>query len=1139
MKSALAALGSPSRASARAAPELALLLGLLWAATPAAAQLGIDPASVVTDIRTDGSFGAPTQVGGVGGVYEIPESLGNRPGGANGRNLFHSFERFDIATSDVGRFTAEAPTANVISRVTGGGVSKIFGTLEAGSGLEGADFYFLNPHGVVFGPGARLDVTGSFHVSTADELGFDSGEVFAARLGGAVPTMAVAHPVDFGFWVDDAAPAGIWFDKTRASSLDPNFAVGDGDTLSVVAGQIEMAGPGGESRANVAAIGGVVQLAAAPAGSRIPVDLNELEDVEALRSDAALIRFTGGGGARVAGSGSEAPARIAIRAGRFEMVRDQLGGASGILQAQATGREPAGSLAIDVEVAGAIELARGRILSSTTASNSSGDIRLAGERVVLADGTIARGQILDTGNENPGPGIVVDAGDGAVEILGGSQLRVEDEIENGNSKGKVGDIRVIASELNIAGSRVVEIGGVDVAIGSAILATSRGDGDAAVVRVDADRIDLSDAGEIKAVRLQNLLSLDVVPEDAGRIEVHAGELQITDGAIGSVTQGAGRGADVSVVADTIRVASTGTPGATGEVVTGQISTLTQRSDFMGFELNGGRGGDLSIHAGSEAQPGLVELTGGGQIRAVTRSDSDAGNLELTVDGGPLAARGAFEFEDASGENRKVPSGVFSRSEGEAIGDGGSLEILADSVLLDDRAEISARTETDGDAGDLLIVARDLVSVRDGSTISARGAGGSFAPGGPRPGNGGNLTIDADVLEVLEGGKVSASASGTGDARDVNIRAREVLVSGEGSGVFAQALGRSVQAGRAGNLNFAPREGERMTLRVLDGGQLSVEGKEFGLPGDIDIRGADLVEVASGGSINARGERAVLREGETPEDLPELASDIRIGDTGKLLLSGGTITAETEGSAFGGTIEVAADEIVLRSRSSITSRSTANDGGNAGDVVLAAKRRFEARNSSVTTTAADAGGGRISIQAGHLVNLLDSRLETTVQGADAGEDAGDIDIPLRGDEGIAPVRPRFVVANDSIIRANAKATNAGNITIAANDVLISADSILEATSETGLSGAVRVAAPDSVLVSRLTPLPVDFEDPADRLLPPCVARTERTGSFVVQNREAIPRAPDEALPASLADPHRGDNVIPSIESDPCSVFEEAP
>lgn len=1144
MISAPAAFHAAGRASRGAAGSAAtVLLGLLLAADPVWAQIGIDPADVVTNIRTDDSFGAPTQVTGVDGVFEIDESLGSRPGGADGQNLFHSFEQFDLAVDEVGLFTADFPTDNVISRVTGDDVSEIFGIIRSGAGLEQADFYFLNPHGVIFGPTARLDVARSFYVSTADELGFDGDEVFVARPGGAVPTIATAAPQDFGFWIDEEAPAEIWFDETRATTLDPNFVVPDGETLSVVAGSIEMVGPGNQSRPNAGATGGVVQLAAAPSGSRIPVDLRDLEDVEQLRSDAALVRFSGGGGVRVAGS-HDAPARIVIRAGRFEMVRDQLGGASGTLQAEATGREPGGSLAIDVEVAGTIELDRGEIVSTTTPNDSSGDIRLAGERIALLGGTIVRGEILQTGDESPGPGIAVDAGDGVLELRGGSQLRTEDEIENGNSGGKVGDIRVSASEVDISGSRVVNVGGEPVAIGSSILTTSRGRGDGAVVDVDADRIRLTDQGEIKSVRLQNLLSLNAAPDDPGRIDVHADQLEISDGAIGSVTQGAGRGADVTVVADSIEVESTGRPGPTGEVVTGQITTISQRSLLFGFEFDGGDGGNLTIEAGSDLQPGSVVLTGGGQIRSVTRSASDAGNLEIHVAGGPLEAHGAFEFVDGSGEAQTVPSGVFSRSEADATGNGGRLEIVADSVSLEDRAEISARTETDGDAGDLLIVARDLVLV-DGSTISARGAGGSFAAGTPRPGNGGNLTIDTDVLQVIEGGQISASAAGTGDARDVDITARQVLVSGEGSGVFAQALGRSVDAGRAGNLNLQPHDGERMILQVLEGGALSVEAAEFGAPGDIEIRGADLVEVASGGSINARVERVTLRPGETPDDLPGLASDIRITDTDQVVLSAGTITAETEGPGFGGTIEIEANDISLGSGSSITTRSTAIGGGDAGNIVLSARDSFSADHSEITTTAVDAGGGRIGVQAGQLVSLVDSRLETTVQGAEdiPGQDAGNIDIPLRredvGGRSARPpsVVPEFVVINRSSIIANANATDAGDITISGENILISSDSLLEATSETGVNGLVVINAPQTDVVSQVAQLSSSFVDPSDRLLPPCAARTERTGSFMVQNRKALPRAVDAPLSSTLSGAPGPDGIPPASGSTECSMLQE--
>jgi large exoprotein involved in heme utilization and adhesion len=98
----------------------------------------------------------------------------------------------------------------VLSRVTGGDPSRIDGTLR--STIPGADFYFLKPAGVMFGPGARLDVPGSFHVSTADTAEFSSGERFEARADGAVPVLAVAAPEAFGFLAE--APAAIEIDQS-------------------------------------------------------------------------------------------------------------------------------------------------------------------------------------------------------------------------------------------------------------------------------------------------------------------------------------------------------------------------------------------------------------------------------------------------------------------------------------------------------------------------------------------------------------------------------------------------------------------------------------------------------------------------------------------------------------------------------------------------------------------------------------------------------------------------------------------------------------------------------------------------------------------------------------------------------------
>ncbi|NIP99716.1 MAG: filamentous hemagglutinin N-terminal domain-containing protein, partial [Nitrospinaceae bacterium] len=68
-------------------------------------------------------------------------------------------------------FTAVDPVSNVISRVTGGTQSFIDGLLR--SDIPGANFFLLNPQGVLFGPNAQINVDGTFNVGGADFLEFD------------------------------------------------------------------------------------------------------------------------------------------------------------------------------------------------------------------------------------------------------------------------------------------------------------------------------------------------------------------------------------------------------------------------------------------------------------------------------------------------------------------------------------------------------------------------------------------------------------------------------------------------------------------------------------------------------------------------------------------------------------------------------------------------------------------------------------------------------------------------------------------------------------------------------------------------------------------------------------------------------
>src|SRR5215475_3608031 len=187
--------------SACAALSLLLPLGVTgFAASPASAQMPSPSQGVVRD-GTLGSAAKGVVAPGADDLgtatYLIRADLGEQHGG----NLFHSFERFSIGSGERATFTdqgAPNPGAsdNVISRVTGGELSQIDGTLH--STIPGADVWLLNPSGVVFGAGAKVDVPGSFHAGTGDYVALADGARFTAN-----PTkqgvLTTAPPAAFGF----------------------------------------------------------------------------------------------------------------------------------------------------------------------------------------------------------------------------------------------------------------------------------------------------------------------------------------------------------------------------------------------------------------------------------------------------------------------------------------------------------------------------------------------------------------------------------------------------------------------------------------------------------------------------------------------------------------------------------------------------------------------------------------------------------------------------------------------------------------------------------------------------------------------------------------------------------------------------
>jgi filamentous hemagglutinin family protein len=274
-------------------------------------------------------------------------------GTRSGFNLFHSFLRFTVGQNaagqnDIANFSnifngmPGPPTNNIVSRVTGGMPSNIFGTIKT-SGFGAANLLLINPAGVVFGPTATLNIGGAFFVSTADYVRFKDkdGPTLSARVvGGEV--FSADSPFAFGF-LGPSPPQPIAVNGSK-------LAVGTGLSFSLVGGDIQIAGPGTVARPNLSAPGGAIQIVSVASKGEAPTRssemnpasftrLGEIDIFGNARLDVSRTDTGGGGGT------------VFIRGGRLIVTDSTLSANTGNVNGARTG--------IDVRVAEDVILANG------------------------------------------------------------------------------------------------------------------------------------------------------------------------------------------------------------------------------------------------------------------------------------------------------------------------------------------------------------------------------------------------------------------------------------------------------------------------------------------------------------------------------------------------------------------------------------------------------------------------------------------------------------------------------------------------------------------------------------------------------------------------------------------------------------
>ncbi len=1062
-------------------------------------------------IATDGSMG-PAQVLSAPGVatnVNIPQSLGTTVG----NNLFHSFSTFNVETGQTVTFQENITNSltNVISRVTGGSVSNLDGMLRSTPGGH-ADFYFINPAGVVFGANATLDVAGAVHISTADQLNFQDGGHYNATNPNA-SSLSSSAPTSFGFLGTSPANNGlIEFNGTQ-------LATKDGQTLDVVAGQIKI-----ENLANISISQGEIRMVAMQGQGQ--VDLQPTPYGNLPLPDSSLLNTNGGNieikDSYVQKTSSESgQGRGALWGGNFSVVNsligaytdsniDELPGQGIVIQSTTLainnsvietvgyGSGKAGDLALSST--GNMDIINGSVVHTrTSGAGDAGDLTLqAGQLNIGAQGTADLNQIesLPQGDSATGkPGKINIETQTALNLYGGSDISTMGA--NGDITIKVGSLKLDSLDnpdnltqistimpsggVGTGGSINVESrGAIEVFHNASISSETDGFGNAGNLNIKSQSLKLDGLQCSVCPTIGSFANIgssgnagSVMIDTLGAVELYNGSL------LTSSTGGSGNGGTLSIKADNLKIVGS------GNTIPTQITTDTQYGT--------GKAGDLWIET-----RGALEILNTAEISSGTSTLGSSGNVSVKA--------GSIKLD---GQGSGFHPGIYSYPTS-SMGYTGSVTVESTgNVELIDGGSIAIRTLGVGNAGDITVKADNIIMDGKGSSAGSRISSDTYAEA---QGNAGSVNIQAThAINMTNGAIITSDNFGQGDSGNVIIQSITLNIDGLGNtsfptGIFAQSyLGSTGRAGTVsvqttGNLSiYNNGEISSSTFGSGDAGQISVNAKSMTIDpqqsilqtgifsvaeqggqgqggtirvtvnGPINIQGVGLITSdtfgpGKAGSVSVKADSLTINGLGTPYS-SGIVSDTKPGSTGQAgsvdvtanridLSNAGRISTNTSGLGSAGSVQVTSQQISI-DNGSIAAKADANSGGQTGNVEVNA-------SGSINITS----GGNISIQndgsTQNPAGITPSNL--TVQTPQLSLDNGIITAKTSGNvnAGLVTVKVTQTLGLDNYSKITAETSGlggAGNVDVSSTTLSeTNSSSINSSTSGSGNAGSVKVNAP---------------------------------------------------------------------------------
>ncbi|MEA5500489.1 two-partner secretion domain-containing protein [Limnoraphis robusta] len=893
-------------------------------------------------------------------------------GAVRGGNLFHSFQEFNIREGRGAYFSNPDNIINILTRVTGGNISEILGTLGV---LGNANLFLINPAGIVFGPNARLDVGGSFFATTADGVLFENGFEFAASNPEAPPLLTINMPLGLnirenpGAIVNQTLPQLVRLDESPLRN-DAGFLIPQGlnvprnQTLALIGGDVLFDGgvaisPGSRIQLGGLSEAGIIELTNVGANSNTPIlqfpDNIQRGNVALTNQSEINVRADGGGDININARNVEISGGSVIRAG--------IDNGLGSIEAEG------GDVNINVQDNVFITGAGSSIINAidTNGIGQTGDINITANSLSMNNGAFINTLIFGQGNAG---NINIKAA--SVEAWGTSP---NGEFRSGFFA------NVSETGIGNAGNIYIETGQLRLTERGLIQSSTFGQGNAGSISIFAtDSVELANSSILGGIA-ENAVG------DTGNIEISTSSLNAINGQISLSASGNGNAGNIYLEAQQINL-----------------------SDSIVFGETSGTGnlGNITIDTGT------LMLRDGADIRLDVNPEATGSTGNITVN--------AFESIEIIGVS---PTGITSRIATRTLGNGsaGSVIINTPRLAVRNGGRIFASSFNTGQAGDVIINALESVEVSGGSPVQIDSESVEF---GKEPaispedftaffsdistssdnveGSAGSVFITTNKLTIQEGGEIGTSATGRGSSGVVQVKANEVEIAGEltidgGSSTSGLTVFTNGE-GTAGTLNL---ETGRLTIR--DGGRISVSSLNGSRAGSINIQ-ASVVELIGDGRFPSRISVTTNRiPDETSTNVEFSGSSvgsITLEADQLRILNGAEISNFTGDIGSSGSIDIRANTIEISGRGTRTiTLSTgettigsqisaqAGNGGNTGDISITTQRLIGQDGALIRTSGSGTGSsGSIQIQAQEV--LFNDQVNIS-SGTDGAGNGGDITV----------------------------------------------------------------------------------------------------------------------------------------------------